>query len=213
MTPARPTERLQTKTPSEVVAATARLLIRPDRAFLHGDRPPMAHADFAEGEAPDRDRESLRAGIARLPRHHGQQHGKRRHLGDRRFEEPHHRRREKRRRQVDLQPGQPLANRIAHGRKRLFFTAGAHHRQQIGGRVRLDRVRELPLPDHAEQPPGGVDHRRHGDILAARELRRRCSRIGRREIGHAYHAHQAPLGINEGDVGGGGASRRGANLT
>ena len=179
----------------------------------------MRQPDLAQRESPHRHRERLHAAVPGLARDDRQQDRERREFGDGAFEHPDDECGEECGREVDLEPGQPLADRERYTRERALFLAHTDHRLQAHRRLGLGRGDEGAIADHTDETPVAVDDgqsrdpllREVIDDLLARRRRvhtDRCSlhevlelgiRRRRRDLAERDGAHEAARGVGEVD--------------
>ena len=165
--------------------------------------------------------QSLPARVARLPRHHRQEHRQEQQVIQVWIEHAHDGRRHESDPQIDLQPGVTQPQTAQHRRAQALPPFHAHHRAHLRAdfvRARLEQV--LP-PHQAHQPPLVIAHRVHRKMPVHRSLHRLQQiaigpqgehvrphhfaqlfvRIAQHQIAHHQHPQQTVVAIRHIAVG------------
>ena len=121
---------------------------------------------LAERQAAHDDGQRLRGRIAAHAGDDRHEHRERRHLLNRAFEQRDHRRGKEGGHQVDAQPRQALANRLARRRRNTLVAGHAGQSQQVFGGFVLDDVDHVIHGDDADELVLFVDDRNRQQVIA-----------------------------------------------
>ena len=143
----------------------------PTDRFLDQRLARVAPGQLAERDAADDDGQRLRGRVAAHAGHDRHEHRQRRDPLDGALEERHDRGGQKRGHQVDAQPRQPLAQRLARRRERALVAGHAGQTIDVLGRLVLDDVDDVVHGDDADQLVLFVDDR-NGEQVVGRDLPR-----------------------------------------